>query len=327
LSEIRTPPSTDRRVARGTRLADPAGVPWVVHEAPLLVLREEPGLVPELLRESLGVELPPYVTVEVSDQDFTQAVPTERRADLVLHLRAGPPDARPVMGVIVEIQRARDEAKRRSWPLYLAALHARLRCATCLVVLTTDDSIARWAARPITSLQPGSPFTPLVLGPEHVPRPSVERAMHEPWLAVLAGLVHGNRPDGARATLTAFAALSSLTGDEAATCYDLLRATLDEAARRVLEQEMLSRNHEYQSDFARRYFGEGRQQGRLEEARELLLCVAARHALADDELAARVVACDDRELLRELTLALAACADRTAAERIIARLPTARSDH
>ena len=76
---------------------------------PLVVLREEPALVPALLRESLGVSLPPFETVEVGEADLGHAQPVERRADLVVRLRAGPPERAPAMGVIVEIQRARDD--------------------------------------------------------------------------------------------------------------------------------------------------------------------------------------------------------------------------
>ena len=69
-------------------------VPTLDHEAPLAVLREAPSLVPTLLREACGLQLPAYASVEVSDASFNQAVPVERRADLVLHLRAGHPTTR-----------------------------------------------------------------------------------------------------------------------------------------------------------------------------------------------------------------------------------------
>ncbi len=152
-----------RVLAGGTTLAPAAPVPSLTHEAPLVVLREEPALIAALLRESLGVPVPDFVGAELGDPGFTQAVPAEFRADLVIHLRGAGPTRPTVLGLVVEIQRARDERKRRSWPLYLAALHARLDCPTGLVVIATDDAVARWAAAPITSLQLGSTVTPLVL--------------------------------------------------------------------------------------------------------------------------------------------------------------------
>src|SRR5437773_4411639 len=93
------------------------------HEVPLLLLRERPSLVPTLLRDALRVPLPHYEDVRIEEADFTQLVPTEYRADLVLTLC----DPAPVMGVVVEVQRSQEAAKRFTWPLYAAALHARLR--------------------------------------------------------------------------------------------------------------------------------------------------------------------------------------------------------
>ena len=53
---------TARPAARGLRragaLLEGGRVPSLDHEAPLLVLREAPGLVPTLLCEALGLALP-----------------------------------------------------------------------------------------------------------------------------------------------------------------------------------------------------------------------------------------------------------------------------
>jgi hypothetical protein len=125
-------------LAAASDLQRRGGVPSLEHEAPLVVLREQPALVPALLREALGMTLPAFARVELDDADLTQALPAERRADLVVHLRRAEHDGTPVMGVIVEVQRTRDEAKRWAWPAYAAALHARSRCPICLVVLAAD---------------------------------------------------------------------------------------------------------------------------------------------------------------------------------------------
>ncbi|HVV83176.1 MAG TPA: hypothetical protein VHE35_08850, partial [Kofleriaceae bacterium] len=71
-----------------------APMPSLEHEAPLVVLREEPALVPALLREVVGLELPPFETVEVADSSLNQ--PIELRADLVVALRGPAPDRRMV---------------------------------------------------------------------------------------------------------------------------------------------------------------------------------------------------------------------------------------
>ena len=81
-----------------------------------------------------------------------------------------------VMGIVVEVQLARDPRKRFMWPVYAAALHAKLECATCLVVVAADEEVARWAAEPIGTLQVGSPFAPIVLGPARIPVVTSSRA-------------------------------------------------------------------------------------------------------------------------------------------------------
>jgi hypothetical protein len=86
---------------------------------------------------------------------------------------------------------------------------------------------------------------------------------------------------------------------------------------------MQPRKYEYQSDFARRYFGEGQAEGRLHEARATLLALAVRHGAVSDELRARVLACVDPERLRALTVEVAGAADHAAIEGVLAGLPPA----
>ena len=62
---------------------------------------------------------------------------------------------------------------------------------------------------------------------------------------------------------------------------------------------MTARTYEYQSDFARKYFGLGRTEGRVEGAATALLEVlAARGITISDAARARIVECADTELLR-----------------------------
>ncbi len=316
-------------------------VPSLVHEAPLAVFRNAPALVPALLRAALALDLPPFTTDELADADFTQPLPAEFRADLVIRLIGAPPARPDVLGIVVEVQRARDDDKRRSWPLYVAALHARLRCPTCLVVLATDPAVAAWAATPITSLQPGTSFVPLVLGPDHVPRVDAERARREPWLAVLSALAHGNRPDGVAVALTAIAAARTLDDEHANFCFKLIYASLNDATRRALEDEMLtSKDLEWEMPILRRAFDEGLEKGRekgREEGREDALAEAriqglqrTRRTLLDlasrrrPELSAdarqRVEACNDDDRLALLVVEVGSAPDADAVERLLAAL-------
>lgn len=304
-------------------LAGCAGVPTFPHEAPLAVLREDPSVVALLLRE-LGVDVPEFEEADVADADFTQVVPAEFRADLVVCLRGPPPERAPVMGIVVEVQRTRDDRKRRTWPLYLAALHARLECATCLVVLADDDALAAWAARPIVTLQPGTVLTPIVLGPSQVPIVGGEGAPAHPWLAVLSALVHGNRPEGLCSVIAAIEALARLGDKRARVGYDLIFASLDVDGRRRLEVAMpLSKwimEYEYQSDFARKYYGEGLSKG-VEAFHKVVRDLAA-HRLGKLTVAQveRIEQCRDLEALGSAATALGEAKDAEAAERALAAL-------
>jgi hypothetical protein len=238
------------------------------HDGPLDLLRKRPRQVAAMLRETLGLELPRFATASPTDSNFTQIRPAAFYADLTITLHGGGRDRRPVMGIIIELQLNRDGRKRRSWPLYAAALHARLRCQTCLVVIAPRAGVARWAATPIETMQPGSPFRPLVVGPEQIPRVSIGRAHRQPWMAVLSALAHGNSPGGVSIALAAIDAVSSLPDEHAMVCFDRIRESLDEAAGRALEHEMHYGRYEFKSEFARRYFGAGIEKGRKEGHKE-----------------------------------------------------------
>ena len=109
-------------------------------------------------------------------------------------------------------------------------------------------------------------------------------------------------------------------------------ASLDDAARRALENEMQPGKYEYKSDFARRYFGEGREQGRqegreegrLEAARSLLLGLAERRlGVVDDAVRAWVAACADHARLAALVVEIGAAPDRVTVEQVLLRMSAA----
>ena len=93
----------------------------------------------------------------------------------------------------------------------------------------------------------------------------------------------------------------------------LLYAALEEGPRRILEEEMHFENYEYRSEPMRRAFGDG--------ARTIILALVDRHGAVRPELRARVEACDEPAVLRELATAVAAAADRIAIESLLTRLP------
>jgi len=236
-------------------------MPSQLHAALLLLFRNRPTLAPELLEQALHMELPVYTEARVESADLTELQPAEYRADLVVLLC----DGKPVLGIVVEVQLRRSARKRFTWPAYVAGLRARIRCPVCLLVVTTDDAVARWAARAI-DLGGGNSFTPLVLGPSGVP--VVEnraQAGSDPELAVLSAMAHGRDADSGRAlriALVAMAASNGLDAERATLYFDLVAVSLSEAARKAL-REMDPAKYEYQSDFAKHYIAIGEAKGEV----------------------------------------------------------------
>jgi hypothetical protein len=261
------------------------------HEGLLALFRNRPTLAAELLQEALGVELPPWTEARVESAEFTQVVPTEYRADLVILLL----DGKPILAIVVEVQLSRDEDKRQSWPLYLASLRSRVGCPVLLLVVAPDAAVARWCARPIELGHPGFVLRPLVLGPEAIPVIVDEQAAREdPELAVLSAMAHGRKEVGeaiARAVLNAAQGLD----DERCSFYvDLTMASLNAAARQTLEELMKSGKYEYQTEFVRKWILQGRQEGRLVGERMALSKVLnARGFQLDDVARQRILECTE----------------------------------
>ena len=151
------------------------------------------------------------------------------------------------MGIVVETQLSRKPEKRFAWPLYAAALHARLRCATALVVIAPDDAVARWAAEPIATLQLGSTFAPIVIDRARIPvLTSPAEAARTPELAILSALAHGREDGGIDIARAALAMTASLLDDDKRTAIqralrgDPKRGPRDEGALVGLLGELLA---------------------------------------------------------------------------------------
>ncbi len=285
------------------------GVPSLAHEALVELFRNRPQLVRELLMACGRAELATGV-VELRSIDLSQVVPTEYRADVIAVILD---EARGnKLAVVVEVQLAVDPNKHASWPVYVTTLRARLGCPVLLVVITRDPSVADWARVPIELGQPGFRLAPIVVDFSEVPRitdHAVARGV--PELAVLAALAH---PE-VEVVKAAIAAIDGLPEAIGRLYLDLVLEALPAATRSLIEVDMI-KNYEYQSDFARKYYGQGREEGLREgreegreEVRQMLRETAvdlgrekAEAFSADDE--ARIRAIEDLRALRTLISAL-----------------------
>jgi hypothetical protein len=261
-------------------------MPSLQHEALLLLFRNRPELAPELLRDALHVQLPPYSEARLESAELTDVNPAEYRADLVVLLV----DGKPVLGIVVEVQLSPDPAKRFTWPVYVAGLRARLKCPACVLVVTATEDVAHWFGKPI-DVGPGSTFVPLVIGPASVPViDDVAAAERDPELAVLSVIAHGGEPHAEVLGRAALQATLRLADDRQVLYSDLVLAALSGAARAALEKLMADGSYEFQSDFAKKHQAKGRAEGRAEA---LLAVLEARGLPASSETRARILACTD----------------------------------
>jgi hypothetical protein len=240
------------------------------HELHLLLFRNQPSLAPELIAGALGIELPLHQDAQVASADLTDIQPAEYRADMVIQLFQG---AAVVYGIIVEVQLSVDNRKRFVWPAYVAHLRARLECPVALLVVTADESVARWAAQRVC-LGGLHHFSPYVLGPSGVPEVVNEaQAFGNPELVVFSAMAHGHDENSERAAEIASLALrvaATLDGDRSKIYCDSILRSLGEAAHVALDK-MDTRKYEYQSDFARRYIAQGRTEGEVQGRAALVL--------------------------------------------------------
>src|SRR5262245_20188882 len=132
-------------------------MPSRLHESHLLLFRNQPALAAELMRV-LHVSVPQYREARILSADFTDIQPAEYRADMAIQLC----DDGTVFGIVLEVQLSQDRRKRFVWPVYVSLLRARLECPVELLVIALDESVARWAARPI-EIGRLNTFTPLVV--------------------------------------------------------------------------------------------------------------------------------------------------------------------
>ena len=223
------------------------------------------------------MELTGATTSRLTTATFAELDAAEYRADLVIRLyrtaangNAPGDDAGDRSGnrdddcaaeaIIVEVQLDRDSKKRRSWPRYITGVHSRLGCLATLLVITIDDRVAAWCARPIPLDRNGSVIRPLVLGPRTLPRVTdIEQASRFPELAVLSAVARGNDHDAAEIAAVGLVACSGLDSPRSTRYADFIMASLDEAARNALEALMTMPEYEYQSDFARNTSARARQ--------------------------------------------------------------------
>jgi hypothetical protein len=199
---------------------------------------------------------------------------------------------RKVLGIIVEVQLACDHDKPYTWPAYIANLRARHRCPVCLLVITVEDAVARWAGR-LIELGPGSRCKLWVVGPSNTPAITELRdAQENVELAVLSAIEHGQSTDiqlAARIASAAIVASADIDAERSRLYLDLILISLSANGPEAIEATMNSLGYEYQSDFARRYVAQG-------QVEIILKVLASRFGPLTEAVQARVRSADGTQI-------------------------------
>ncbi len=234
-------------------------MPSMAHEILVDLFKSRPAMAAELLVEALGVSVPAYTEARLASVDLTEVKPAIYSADVVCLLLR---DECPVLVLIVEVQLQKDEEKPFVWPSYLCNGRKQHRCQSNLLVVAPNPRVADWCAKPIEVGPSGFVLHPLVLRREAIPLvTNAEEAARRVELAVLSAMAHGESDQGASIAAAILPAIDRLDEERARFYYDLVYNSLNEAARRALEEMM--KGYEYQSDFAKKYVAQGRAEALL----------------------------------------------------------------
>jgi hypothetical protein len=176
--------------------------------------------------------------------------------------------------------------------------------------------VARWAGQPIELGHPGFVLYPVVIGFAQIPRIRDPVAAHAaPELAVLSAMAHPELETAEAAQ----AAIPGLPEDLQKLYWDVILSGLPPHIRQVLEAHMI-KGYVYQSDFARKYYFQGLDEGREEGLRQAILALVDRRVPGlRDELEPRLRSHSEAQLL-ELITELDQVRDEAGVHAILERL-------
>lgn len=108
---------------------------------------------------------------------------------------------------------------------------------------------------------------------------------------MISTLAHMEESGSAQQALWTFEALAAWPEDEDGRLADILEAALTVAVRQQMEELMQTGKYEYQSEFAKRHYARGLEEGRVDgRGRALLLILRARGLLVSSTAEARITA-------------------------------------
>ena len=273
-------------------------MPSAEHESPVALAILDPGLLAWLLTNVFDVKVPDYHHARAQPTEVRVLVPRTYHADGML-LFCDAVD-RPLLAVVLEVQRGWDSTKRRTWKLYVAQLEAELDVDAALVVYCPDVGIARRYRSSVEYEGLSLSLRPFIFTPADVPLVvDLELARTNPSLAVLSALCHSAHPD-VDATFPALtAALGSLGPKRAILYYDIVLAGLPATPRARWEAFMTTTvGSNYRSELLREVDQAGEARGEARgEANAVLIVLDGRGVAVPEDVRERILACTDLDQL------------------------------
>jgi hypothetical protein len=278
------------------------------HEALRVFFGENPKLLLELLP---CVGLPKVVgrvRVRMGDSNLTMPESQVRLADVVAIFEQ---KEESLFALIVEIQLSQDPDKKFTWIHYLATLHDTLRSFVCLYAVVPDLKDALWAAQPSKTFQPGTDFTPFVIGPSLVKKvASQKEAAQNITMAILSVLFYCNEAQSEHMVLAVLLALQDIDKKQRELYADLVFAALSEHTKKELEVLMHTEKPPFLSDTFNNWFYKGIAAGKAEgkaegeavgtakgKATAILKILEKRGITANAEQQKQILACGDLAVL------------------------------
>jgi hypothetical protein len=295
------------------RLVEGVLVVTTEHEAIGDLFRGDPNFAPRILKTLFGRDIPSFARVRVGDSALNQTMSVEFRADVVLELEDE--QQIPMLSIVVEVQRDVDVRKEKVWPVYATVQHSKANCATIVLVVATNEDVAKWAATPIDIGWGLTTMRPLVLGPKVIPvitDPAV--ACADPSLALLSALCHDEGEQAREVVLAAGEALITSPKDLSlelanlmlTVVYNHVRAPLKRAIEAmIMELKFNNRLVEippFFEAYVEKGVKQGISQGELKHSRSTLERLVARAGIVlTDEQHKRIEACTDLAMLDRWT--------------------------
>jgi len=227
------------------------------HDFLVELFKNRPTFATELLTDSLHVPQPTFDEARLASIDLTEVQPAEYRADVVVVLYH---KDKPIRVNIVEVQLGIDPDKPYAWPAYLAVSREKHRCLADLLIIAPDPVVANWCARRIEIGVPGFALVPPVLRAEFIPVVTdPDEAARSPELVLMSAMAYGDDDQSSEIAEAALSAFVNLDGKRAGIYLDMLYRSINEVARRALE--LMMKNYEFVSPFAKQHIQLGRDEG------------------------------------------------------------------